>query len=99
MGPQTVPPPVQYAAAPPPVVYQQPAPVVYAPPPTTVIYDNGPRYGGYGGYGGRYGGGGVDPLLAGGLGFGAGMLAGEMMGGFGGNDITVINDGFGDTTI
>merc|ERR550514_2409009 len=85
---QAAPAPVQYAPAPAPVVYQQPAPVVYqqpapvvyAPPPTTVIYDNGPCYGGrYGGYGG----GGVDPLLAGGLGFGAGMLAGEMMGGFG----------------
>merc|ERR1719181_160281 len=101
--PAPAPAPVVYQQ-PPPVVYQQPAPVVYAPPPTTVIYENGGRYGGYGGgyggYGGGYGGhGGVNPMLAGGLGFGAGLLAGEMMGGFGGDDITVINNGFGDTTI
>lgn len=88
---------------PPAIVYQQQPAVMYsAPAPTTIIYDNRPPYPSYG-YGGGYGRnfGGTDPLLAGGLGFGAGLLAGEMLGGGfgGGNDITVINNGFGDTTI
>merc|ERR1712072_374839 len=68
------PPPVN---TPPAIVYQQQPAVVYnTPAPTTIIYENRPHcHGYYGcGYGGNFGG--TDPLLAGGLGFGAGLLAG-----------------------